>query len=257
MTTLADILWVELRKVLRSRVPLFTALGFLVMPLIAALLIFIYKNPQLARQLGLLGTKANLLVASADWLGYLTMLIEFTALGGFFFFCLAVSWIFGREFSDGTLKDLLAVPVPRFQIVLAKYLIVSVWCIGLIAETSITGLILGAAVRLPGGSIAILLHGAGMLVVTSIMSIILIMPFAFFASVGRGYLLPIGIAVLTMILGNLAVTLGWGAYYPWSVPGLYLQGANPPVISYILVMMTGLAGLAGTHLWWMYADQDR
>jgi len=255
MRAFVDMLWIELRKVLRSRVPLFTALGFLVMPLIAALLIFIYKEPQLARQLGLLGTKANLLVASADWPGYLTMLIEFTALGGFFFFCLAISWAFGREFSDGTLKDLLAVPVPRFQIVLAKSLIVSLWCIALIAETSITGLLLGAAIRLPGGSIAVLLHGASQLVATSIMSTILIMPFAFFASVGRGYLLPVGVAVLTMILGNLAITLGWGAYYPWSVPGLYLQGAPLPLLSYSLVILTGVAGLAGTCLWWTYADQ--
>ena len=26
---------------------------------------------------------------------------------------LAISWVFGREFADGTLKDMLAVPVPR------------------------------------------------------------------------------------------------------------------------------------------------
>ncbi len=92
MKTLSDMIWIELRKVLRSRVPLFTALGFLMMPLIGALLIFIYKDPQLARQLGLLGTKANLVVGSADWPGYLNLMIEFTALGGFFFFCLAISW---------------------------------------------------------------------------------------------------------------------------------------------------------------------
>ncbi len=85
MKTLYDMLWIELRKALRSRVPFFTALGFLLMPLIGALLIFIYKDPQLARQLGLLGTKANLVVGSADWPGYLNLLIEFTALGGFFF----------------------------------------------------------------------------------------------------------------------------------------------------------------------------
>ena len=257
MKTLSDMVWIELRKVLRSRVPYFTALGFLMMPIIGALLIFIYKDPQLARQLGLLGTKANVVVGSADWPGYLTLMVEFTALGGFFFFCLAISWAFGREFTDGTLKDLLAVPVPRFNIILAKFIIVALWCIALIAETSITGFILGVIVQLPGGSNAVLLHGAGQLVATSIMSIILIMPFAFFASVGRGYLLPIGVAILTMILGNLAVTLGWGEYYPWSVPGLYVQGVMLTPLSYSLVILTGLAGLAGTYLWWMYADQNR
>ena len=257
MNILADSLWIELRKVLRSRVPFFTALGFLMMPLIGALLIFIYKDPQLARQLGLLGTKANLVVGSADWPGYLTLMVEFTALGGFFFFCLAISWTFGREFTDGTLKDLLAVPVPRGDIILAKFIVVALWCTTLILETYITGLILGAAIRLPGGSLAVVLHGSGLLAVTAVMSITLITPFAFFASVGRGYLLPIGLAILTAILGNLSITLGWGEFFPWSVPALYMQGAPLAPISYGLILLTGLAGMAGTYLWWKYADQSR
>ncbi len=257
MKTLGDAIWIELRKVLRSRIPLFTALGFLMMPFIGALLIFIYKDPQLARQLGLLGAKANLVVRTADWPGYLSLMVEFTSLGGFFFFCIAVSWVFGREFSDGTLKDLLAVPVPRFDIILAKFLVAALWCAALIMETSIVGLILGAVIRLPGGSLPVVLHGTGLLVVTAIMSITLVMPFGFFASLGRGYLLPIGIVILTEILGNLAITLGWGEYFPWSVPAVYMQGGALTPISYGLIILTGLAGLIGTYLWWKYADQSR
>jgi ABC-2 type transport system permease protein len=257
MKTLSDMIWIELRKVLRSRVPFFTALGFLLMPVIGALLIFIYKDPQLARQLGLLGTKANLVVGSADWPGYLTIMVEFTALGGFFFFCLAISWIFGREFTDGTLKDLLAVPVPRFDILLAKYIASALWCTALIVETYIVGLVLGAVIRLPGGSLAVILHGTSLLVVTAVMSITLVMPFGFFASLGRGFLLPIGIAVLTLILGNLSITLGWGEYFPWSIPALYMQGIHLTLFSYSLVVLTGLAGMASTYWWWKYADQNR
>jgi ABC-2 type transport system permease protein len=254
---LADMVRIELRKVLRSRVPFFTALGFLMMPLIGALLIFIYKDPQLARQLGLLGAKANLVVGSADWPGYLNLMIEFTALGGFFFFCLAISWTFGREFTDGTLKDLLAVPVPRFDILLAKFIVTALWCAGLIVETSVVGLALGAFIQLPGGSPSVFLHSAGLLLITSVMSIILVLPFGFFASLGRGYLLPIGIAILTVILGNLSITLGRGEYFPWAVPAMLLQEAHLGIFSYSLVLLTGLVGVTGTYLWWKYADQNR
>ena len=257
MRTLSDMIWIELRKVLRSRVPLFTALGFLFMPLIGALLIFIYKDPQLARQLGLLGTKANLLVSTADWQGYLIMLVEFTALGGFFFFCLAISWTFGREFTDGTLKDLLAVPVPRLDILLAKFFVVALWCLALIAETYVVGVVLGAVIRLPGWSLAVLVHGTALLVITSLMSITLVMRFGFFASVGRGYLLPIGIAVLTLIIGNLSITLGWGEYFPWAIPAMVVQEIPIHPFSYALVALTCLIGMAGTYFWWKYADQDR
>jgi len=252
-----NMIWIEWRKVLRSRVPMFTAAGFLIMPLIGALLIFIYKDPQLARQLGLLGAKANLVIGSADWPGYLNLMIAFTALGGFFFFCLAISWIFGREFTDGTVKDLLAVPVPRSSILLAKFIAVALWCSALILETTIAGVILGVVIRLPGGTPAVILHGAGRMVVAAAMSIVLVLPFGFFASLGRGYLLPLGIAVLTAILGNLAITLGWGEYFPWSVPGLYMQGATLAPFSYGLIGLTGLIGMGATHLWWKYADQNR
>lgn len=257
MKYLSDMIWIERRKVLRSRVPLFTALGFLMMPFIGALLIFIYKDPQLARQLGLLGTKANLVVGSADWPGYLNLMIEFTALGGFFFFCLAISWTFGREFTDGTVKDLLAVPVPRFAILLAKFIVAALWCAVLILETVLVGLALGVLIQLPGGSSAVILHGAGLLAITAVMSIMLVLPFGFFASLGRGYLLPIGIAVLTMILGNLSITLGWGEYFPWAVPAMLLQGVQLSLFSYALVLLTGLVGVAGTYLWWKYSDQNR
>jgi len=257
MKTLSDMLWIEMRKALRARVPVFTAVGFLLMPLIGALLIFIYKDPQLARQMGLLGTKANLVVGSADWPGYLNLLVEFTALGGFFFFCLAISWIFGREFTDGTLKDLLAVPVPRFAILLAKFLLAVLWCAALIVETYGAGLALGALIRLPGGSPTVILHGIGMVAVTGMMSILLVLPFGFFASLGRGYLLPVGIALLALILGNLAMTLGWGEYFPWAIPGAYLQEAHLPLFSYAIVLLTGLAGVVGTYVWWKYADQNR
>jgi ABC-2 type transport system permease protein len=257
MKTLSNMIWIELRKVLRSRVPLFTALGFLMMPLIGALLIFIYKDPQLARQLGLLGTKANLVVGSADWPGYLTLMVEFTALGGFFFFCLAISWTFGREFTDGTVKDLLAVPVPRASILLAKFIVAALWCSALILETYVVGLVLGAVIQLPGGSLAVVLHGTRLLAITAVMSITLVLPFGFFASLGRGYLLPVGIAILTMILGNLSITLGWGEYFPWAVPAQLVQELPVAPFSYAIVALTGLAGIAGTYLWWKYADQNR
>jgi len=49
------------------------------------------------------------------------------AAGGFFLFVLIISWVFGREFSDGTVKDLLAVPVPRSSILLAKFVLAALW----------------------------------------------------------------------------------------------------------------------------------
>ena len=67
-----------------------------------------------------------------------------------------------------------------------------------------------------------------------------------------------GVAVLTLIMANLVAVVGYGEYFPWTVPGLYAQGKSPlPPASYWIVLLTSLAGIAGTILWWKYAEQNR
>ena len=105
-------IWIELRKALRSRMPLWTALGSLFMPLGIAFLIFVARNPEIAQPLGLVSAKANIVAyAATDWATYLRVYAEIMGAGGLILFILILSWIFGREFADGTLKDMLAVPV--------------------------------------------------------------------------------------------------------------------------------------------------
>ena len=57
MHDLTNAVWIELRKATRSRMPLFTALGFLVLPCGLAFFMFIYKYPTFARNIGLLAQK--------------------------------------------------------------------------------------------------------------------------------------------------------------------------------------------------------
>ena len=72
MNNLSDMIWIELRKAIRSRMPLWTALGSLFMPLGITFLIFVSKNPEISQKLGLISAKANLIAYSAtDWQSYL------------------------------------------------------------------------------------------------------------------------------------------------------------------------------------------
>lgn len=258
MHSLPDMLWIESRKAIRSRIPLWTALGSLFMPLGIALLIFIAKNPEISKKLGLVSAKANLISYSGtDWSTYLGFSGQIIAAGEFFLFVLAVSWVFGREFADGTLKDLLAVPVPRASILLAKFIVVAIWSAALAIIILITVLSMGALLKLPGGSQSVITQGGAVVLITALLTIWVVLPFALFASVGRGYLLPVGVAVLTVMMANLVAVAGWGEIFPWAVPGLYVQdkGALPPA-SYWIVFLTGLAGMLATYFWWKYADQS-
>jgi ABC-2 type transport system permease protein len=259
MNNLPDTIWIELRKAGRSRMPLFTTVGSLFMPLGIAFLIFVATHPEVTRKLGLVGAKANLMAyATTNWSTYLGLTAQMIAAGGFFLFCLILCWVFGREFVDGTLKDLLAVPVPRASILLAKFIVAAAWSAALSLVIFIASLAAGALIGLPGGSIAVLLQGAALVAGTTFLVIVVVLPFALFASVGRGYLLPIGVAILALIMANLLVVMGWGAYFPWAVPGLFAQGTDAlPPVSYDLAVLTGVAGMVASYVWWKYADQSR
>src|SRR5512137_241376 len=128
MNNLSDMIWIELRKAIRSRMPLWTALGCMFLPLGIAFLIFVARNPEISQQLGLVSAKANLMAyAATDWPTYLGLFGQLIAAAGLLLFCLVISWVFGREFTDGTLKDMLAVPVQRSKILLAKFIVVAIW----------------------------------------------------------------------------------------------------------------------------------
>jgi len=259
MNNLSDMIWIELRKAIRSRMPLWTALGSLFMPLGIAFLIFVSKNPEISQKLGLISVKANLIAYSAtDWPTYLGLFGQIIAAGEFFLLVLAISWVFGREFADGTLKDMLAVPVQRSSILLGKFIVVAVWSAMLTLVIFIAGLVMGAVIKLPGGSIRVILQGSAPLAMTACLVIAVALPFALFASVGRGYLLPLGVAVLALMMANLVAIAGWGEYFPWAVPGLYAQGKSSLApVSYSIAFLTAPAGMIATYLWWKYADQNR
>jgi ABC-2 type transport system permease protein len=259
MRSLVDMIWIEARKAIRSGMPLWTALGSLFMPLGIAFLIFVAKHPEFSQQLGLVSAKANLLAYSAtDWPAYLGVYAEVIGAGGLILFTFVVSWIFGREFADGTVKDLLAVPVPRASILLAKFSVAAVWSAALTLTIFAAGLVMGALLQLPGGSLPVLLRGAAVVGITCGLVIVAILPLALMASVGRGYLLPIAVMILIMVLINLAQILGLGEYFPWAVPMLYTQAKTPLApVSYAIVLVTGLLGLLATYLWWQTADQNR
>ena len=259
MNELSSMVWVEARKAWRSRMPLWTALASLFFPLGMAFLIFVSRNPEISKKLGLISAKADLVAFSgADWAAFLNFASQMTAIGGLMLLTFIISWVFGREFADGTLKDLLAVPVRRSSILLAKYIVTWIWSLGLTGVILSTTLLMGTRLGLPGGTSAVILRQSGVLLLAACMTLPTCAPFALFAGLGRGYLLPISVAVLTLMMTNLMMVLGWAEFFPWAIPGLYAQGetALAPV-SYWIVALTGLAGVLVTMLWWQYADQNK
>jgi ABC-2 type transport system permease protein len=259
MLELSNTIWIETRKAVRSRMPLWTAIASLFMPVGIALMIFAAKNPQISQKLGIVSAKANLVALSAtDWSAYLSLYGQIIAVGGFILYVLILAWVFGREFVDGTVKDLLAVPVPRGSILLGKFIVASAWSLLISLIIVVVGLIMGTFLVLPAGSPEVFRNGSGVLAICALLALAIALPFALLASVGRGYFLPFGVAILIVMVTNLVVVAGWGDVFPWAIPGLYSMGKTTLTpLSIGIVAVTGLAGMLATYLWWKYTDQNR
>ena len=255
MKNLPQALWVEALKAFHSKMLLFTALGFSFLPLGGGFFMIILKDPAFARRVGLISAKAQLTMGAADWPNYLGFLALGTAAVGLILFSLIGSWVFGREFADRTVKDLLALPTPRAAIVTAKFILTAGWSVILIGLVFLIALLVGAAVGLPSVPKQIILQGGVTLAVTAAISLCVTPPIIFFASAGRGYLPPVGVALLTLALAQVAGIIGYGEYFPWAIAGVLAQGGELGIASFLIVILTGLVGLLMTFFWWEFADQ--
>jgi ABC-2 type transport system permease protein len=255
-------IWAEALKARRSKVPLLASIGFTLAPLMDGLFMFIMKDPERAREMGLLSTKAQLAISTADWTAFFGVLTQAVAVGGTIVFAIVTAWIFGREFSDHTAKDLMALPTSREKIVSAKLIVVSIWVFITTVWVYLIGLLVGNLVDIPGWTIQLARQSLFDVLACASMSLLLLTPIAFIASMGRGYLPPLGFAVLTIFFSQIVAATGWGDWFPWSVPALFSGVVGPRteqlgIHSYVLVFFTSVVGLALTFWWWQSADQTR
>jgi len=262
MNAFISALWAETLKARRSKVPLFTTAGFIILPLVSGLFMIILKNPERAKELGIISVKAQLVGGVADWPSFFGMLKMGTGIAGSILFAIITAWVFGREFSDHTAKELLALPTSRCTIIGAKFVLVLLWLMGLTLLIYMIALGIGAGVDIPGWSPALAWTSFWSLLLIAFLTVMLMPVVALIASGGRGYLPPLGWAFLSLALAQIAAVMGWGEWFPWAVPGLLsdfsgTQSEPLGIHSYLVVLIVFIIGVVATFAWWQKADQTR
>ncbi len=251
---------IEILKVRKSKVFPWTLIFFTFVASMMGLMMFVNKYPDISAKLGMIGNKASMMrLGEPNWENYMDLLIQGIAGVGLVGIGFITSWIYGREFSDHTLKDIFVVPVSREIFVISKLIVVVLWSLLLALIYLAAGIIAGLLIRLDGFSPDAMLHYIYTYTITSLLMLLLSTPVAYLASYSNGYILPLGFVVLTLILANFTGLVGLGPYFPWSVPGLFgMSGETEEmqlnITSYIILFLTGLAGLYGTIAYWKFAD---
>ena len=252
----------ELIKNKHSCIVVVTFLAFALAPLMGGVFMLIMRNPEAMAKAGGLQAKVQLMNFTANWESYFEILKQAMGVGGILIFGFVASWIFGREYSDSTAKDLLALPTSRTKILNAKFMVYTLWCLALALFNLILGSLIGVLLQLPAPATKLLFTPLTDYFITTGLTILLGTPIAFFAIWGKGYLAPLGFVCLALVFAQIIAAAGYGYYFPWSVPGLF-SGAGGAYkaqlnsISYGIVLLTGIAGYLATITYWKYADQTK
>ncbi|HLS67557.1 MAG TPA: ABC transporter permease [Pseudogracilibacillus sp.] len=259
MHPLMSVVRVELYKLFRSYI--FWIVGGLCMliPIVASLFMYALQHPHIAAQMGLLGQKAQF-ANEASWTAFFDVQSQMIAVGGIIAFSFITSWMFGREFVHGTVKDLLALPYSRTIVVFAKFFCTFIASFFLVFALVIIGIACGLLLQLDSFTNVSFSSGFFRLLFVALCTIALCLPAAFFASFSRGYLAPFGYILFVLIFSQLIIAVGYGEYFPWALPALYSGISGTPFdyefVHYLYIIVTSILGIVATIYYWEYADHD-
>jgi ABC-2 type transport system permease protein len=261
MNSFIAALHVETTKVIKSKMLWGTMIFFVFIAFMLSFMVLIAKRPDILGNSAIMSTKASF-ISKADWSGYFMLILQMGLSLGLIGPSIVTIWVFGREYSDRVIKDLLALPVSRTEIVVSKFIVSFAWSILLMILLYICSLIGGLFVHLDGWQQSLLLKNLGLYSAGSLLTILLLPVISFVTCISRGYLLPVGITILLMI-GTQFLFIGLPSLtpvFPWAVPGLVSGVAGPlcpkpGFISFAALFITSASGIAASIAWWKYADQ--
>src|SRR5690625_4383852 len=140
-------------------------------------------NPDLMAQLGP--------AAATNWAGLLSSAAQITSVGGLLGAGVVLTWLMAREFTDGTISALFALPVSTGRIAAAKLVIFGLWSvavsIALVIAVLALGLVLGYGVPNPEVQAAV-----GRQTLLILLSAMLATPAAWVATLTRSVLAGVG-----------------------------------------------------------------
>ncbi|MGV8083594.1 MAG: ABC transporter permease [Coriobacteriia bacterium] len=258
----AQVLVTEFVKLRRSKVTWATLAALSMATLGVALFMWIVREPGRAAQFGLLGAKADLSGLTATWPSFLGMFTLILGIGGMLVLPFIVAFIFGREYSEQTAKNMLALPVARSSFVIAKLIVAAVWWLVLVFAVLAEAFVVGFLLGLPGFSAGLAIAALRNTLLAAGISYLLVPLVAWITLIGRGYMAPLGFALAMMALGDVVSKTGWAPYFPYSIVPLLVgvvgtPAAGLPMASFAVLALTFITGIAATIAQLVYADNTQ
>lgn len=203
---------VELLKLRRSPV-IAVATGAIILGVLALLggitLGIKTGNPQLIAKAGP--------AATLDWAGLLLAADQVISAAVLLGFGMVLSWIFGREFTDGTINGLFGLPTSRAEIVGAKFVVYLIWCLIVSAALTLGLLLLGVTFGYGMPPITGLWKITGL----SFFSALVALPVAWLTTLSRSVFAGIGTTIGLVVTAQVGALVGVGSWLPTVAPALW------------------------------------
>jgi ABC-2 type transport system permease protein len=244
---------VEGRKLIAARVPVVTAV-LLVVGVTAICL-----STTIAAASGSADIMAKLgpLVAAGGWPGYLNAALQVTAAGSAGACGILLSWSFGREFSEGTISGLFALPVSRVAIAASKLAVYLLWSVVAAVAVTVALVVAGLAAGL-GTLTAADVGVASRLPVLVVLTACMATPAAWVSTLTRGLLGGIAVTIGLVASAQVLVFAGAGPWYPPAAPALWaLQPTGTNGIAVLVGLLLPLVFVCLTFVAWRRLQLDR
>ncbi|RXZ67799.1 ABC transporter permease [Agromyces albus] len=190
------------------------------------------------------------------WARLVGVVVQVTAAGGLGAFGVALSWMFGREFADGTVSALFALPVSRPTIALAKLTVFGVWAAGVAVLLTVVVAVLGFAMGFGATDAAGVVELARVPALAALTALIAV-PAAWAATIGRGLLPGIGATVVIMVVAQVLAVSELGTWIPIVAPALWaIAPASVPTAALLTVPSVPLVFGALCALAWSRLQLD-
>ncbi|WP_114854433.1 ABC transporter permease [Brachybacterium sp. YJGR34] len=195
-----------------------------------------------------MGQQAASLIAAPGWAGYVGLAALSVGITALLATGIVLAWTVGREFTDGTIVGLLAIPARPEQVLGAKIGAVLGWAALLSGADALLVAAGGVALGLPlagAPAAAATVAAVGIALAASAL------PVAWAATAGRGYLAGIGATLGLVVVSNVGAGFGLGAVIPWAVPVLWAtpgSGIGPAPLA-LPVAVAVVGALAARRAW--------
>ncbi len=231
----------EFLKLKRSNIFLLSIIGAILPPLLMFIAVFAFDE----------GHTFELLFSNVN--------MYMSALFAILLYAIMISYLFGREYNEHTLKTMLTIPVSRGKFLLSKYVMFLVWILILTVVTSLSTMVLGFVAGLDGFSLKLFIDSFAQLLFANVLLFLTFSPFVFI-SLFITNMVPAMVGGAGLALVNMMIYgQTWAPYVPWVCPYLIASGeiaeySGSVTLSYAVILVTFAIGLVISYIYFTKTD---